>query len=504
MKKFLIRSGMSPLDLFDPPTIIARDSIGSNVGNLLYAYSIYRNLWTEDTEIVPDYYRINPNDAESINETYDGYIIPLADAFRETFRWQLREYTKLIKRLKIPVYIVGVGLRAPYEPNLAAGFPFDKDAKEFVKAVLDKTAQIGLRGEITSAYLTQLGFREGVDHRVIGCPSMYTFGRELKIRETELTTESKIFTNLAPIAPQAVIDFMRQGLKDYQDVTFIPQDMDELALAYSGGIYLNGPSLNKELQNYPNSLTSPEYQSGKVRFFLNAPTWIEAMRKADLSIGTRLHGNVVAAIAGTPSIILPADARMRELSEFHGLTTYSVDSIDETTTLREIWEQVDFHLPEKKQAANFKNFESFLKVNGLPHIDFDVKETPLDKKLLGQKFLTPVEPLVNCEKDVIVSRIEANYPALKARTKLVQARAAKTAKDLKQKNTALVAKIADLEAQQTAIKEELAHIEKINKELKAKIQMKSRKIQDQKRQLGRRSVKLAMQVSDGIRNVFPK
>src|SRR5699024_2597558 len=125
-------------------------------GNLVYQYSIIRTLMTEDTTITPDYYKRNPNRAEEINEKYDCYIIPLADAFREDFIPILRDYTKLIKKLTIPVVVIGVGLRAPFEPKLNEGFPFDEDVKQFVKAVLEKSSMLGLRGEITSEYLSKL------------------------------------------------------------------------------------------------------------------------------------------------------------------------------------------------------------------------------------------------------------------------------------------------------------------------------------------------------------
>src|SRR5699024_5431769 len=157
MKNILIRSGISPLDTFNAAYMIKHNSIGGNVGNLIYAYSVYRTLMKEETNIVPDYYSTDPNKADEINEKYDAYVIPLADAFRKDFIPALRNYTKLIKKLKIPVYVIGVGLRAPFEPNLDEGFPFDEDVKDFVSAVLEKSNLIGLRGEITSNYLSRLG-----------------------------------------------------------------------------------------------------------------------------------------------------------------------------------------------------------------------------------------------------------------------------------------------------------------------------------------------------------
>src|SRR5690625_857186 len=234
MKNILMRSGMSPMDTFDASHIILNNSIGGNVGNLIYAYSVFRTLMTEGTTITPDYYKIDHKQAEEINEKYDCYIIPLADAFREDFIPLLRRYTKLIKKLKIPVIVIGVGLRAPFEPKLNEGFPFDEDVKAFVKAVLEKSSIIGLRGEITSKYLTRLGFREGIDHTVIGCPSMYAFGRDLHIRDTNITKESMICVNSSRLSPKNVLDFMTRGMEEYPNHYCIHQCMKEMKLTYLG------------------------------------------------------------------------------------------------------------------------------------------------------------------------------------------------------------------------------------------------------------------------------
>src|SRR5699024_1781948 len=225
MKNILIRSGISPLETFDASYMVNKNSIGGNVGNLIYAFSVYKTLMTEGTNIVPDYYSRNPKNADEIN---DSYIIPLADAFRTDFIHELKDYTKLIKKLKIPVIVIGVGLRAPFEPKLNEGFPFDDDVKEFVKAVLEKSNMIGVRGQITADYLTRLGFREGIDHTVIGCPSMYSFGRELKIRDNKITRESQVCVNSSMLSPKKVLDFISKSMNDYPNHYFIPQWRKEM------------------------------------------------------------------------------------------------------------------------------------------------------------------------------------------------------------------------------------------------------------------------------------
>ncbi|MCI3983314.1 polysaccharide pyruvyl transferase family protein [Bacillus vallismortis] len=424
MKNILIRAGISPFDTFNAAEMIVRNSIGGNVGNLVYAYSVFRTLMTEGTTITPDYYRIHPADAEKINEKYDMYIIPLADAFREDFVPSLRKYTQLIKKLTIPVVVIGVGLRAPFEPKLNEGFPFDEDVKAFVSAVLERSNMIGVRGEITAKYLSRLGFREGIDHTVIGCPSMYAFGRELKIRETNITPESMVTVNSSRLSPKHVLDFITRSMKEFPNHYFIPQWRKEMILTYAGA-----PAIAKPANNYPVSMENPAYQNDRVRFFLNVPTWLDFLRQADLSFGARLHGNIAATIAGTPSLLLPKDARMRELTEYHQLTHIMANEITEKTKLSELIEKVDFQQPEKRQAQNFDHFISFLNQNELDHI-YKEKATPdtvpFDEKLSNTKLLSPVTTVSGCSSTETAKRWEALMA-------LENAKKEKTIKDLKHK-----------------------------------------------------------------------
>lgn len=399
---------MSPLEPFDAAKMIMDNTFGGNIGNLIYQYSVFRTLMTKDTIITPDYYTYGPDRADEINENYDCYIIPLADAFRNEFIPSLRRYTKLINKLKIPVVVIGVGLRAPFEPKLNEGFPFDKDVKNFVKAVLKKSSIIGVRGEITAKYLTRLGFREGIDHVVIGCPSMYTFGRELSIRNTRVTKESKICVNSSRRSQKKVLDFIARGMDEYPNHYFIPQWLKELKLTYLGA-----PSIAEISKKYPIKMSDPVYMNNRVRFFLNVPTWLEFMKDADLSFGARLHGNIAATIAGTPSLIIPKDARMRELAEYHQLTNLMANKITGKTSLLEIIEKSDFQSPVKVQGRNFDHFIDFLNKNQLEHIYINTvtpSTVPLDQKLADIQLQPPVKPVSGCSLEEMVERWERYYP----------------------------------------------------------------------------------------------
>ncbi|WP_215115481.1 polysaccharide pyruvyl transferase family protein [Exiguobacterium sp. s80] len=409
MKRIIIRAGMTPFEQFDAEYIMRENSIGGNVGNLIYQYSIFRTLMTEGTTITPDYYYYDEERADEINEKFDLYVIPLADAFRQEFASSLRKYTRLIKKLKIPVVVIGVGLRAPFEPDLKGGFPFDEDVKAFVSAVLERSSIIGLRGEITSKYLTRLGFREGIDHKVIGCPSMYAFGRNLHIRETNITKDSMVSVNSSRFSPKNVLDFITRGMEEYPNHYFIPQWMKELKLTYTG----THPFGDLSDMNYAARMSHPVYMNDRVRFFLNAQTWFDFLKEADLSFGARLHGNITATLAGTPSILIPKDARMRELTDYHQLTHIWANDITADTRLSDVVETADFQSPARIQVKNFDNFLDFLNTNDLEHIYQDTnypENVPFDREMAKTELLPAVKPITGISMEEAIARFESFFP----------------------------------------------------------------------------------------------
>ena len=78
----------------------------------------------------------------------------------------------VVKKMKIPVAVVGVGTQIDYSKK-ERDEELDAAVIKFMKVVLKKTSIVGVRGEITAEYLKQLGFKEERDFTVIGCPSMY-------------------------------------------------------------------------------------------------------------------------------------------------------------------------------------------------------------------------------------------------------------------------------------------------------------------------------------------
>ncbi len=410
MKKILVRGGMSPFESFPAEKIIVKNSIGTNLGNFLYLFGSLRYLVDEDTIVTPTYYKYNYTDKEieKINQEYDLFLIPLADAFRTQFVSELRGLTRIVERLNIPCVVTGVGLRAPYDTALDASYPFDEDVKAFVKAVLNKSTKLGLRGEITGAYLKRLGFREEEDFTPIGCPSLYLNGPKLEIRQTHIGPDSFVCYNTTDTTPGNVFEFVERSIAEFSDTHFMPQRRAELRLLYTGA-----PIVSNANPLYPRSIMHKAYNGSQSRFFLNAPTWIEYMKKADFSFGSRLHGNIASMLAGTPSILIVKDARTRELSDYHDMTRVAADTITEKTTIWELIEKADFHQAERRHYANYTHFMDFLEDNNLSPIRQGENlpgELPFDKRVQAVELEPPVESIATCSLEEMEERWKAYWP----------------------------------------------------------------------------------------------
>ena len=186
MKKILMVCGYTyncRVDLID--VLNRTNSLGGNSGNMMFISGVQRILMDDNVTIYPTYYRsvFTSFEIDFINSEFSCFILPLADAFRSDNIRYLEELTLFIKKLKIPCYVIGVGLRAEYEPRLSEPRPFDDTVKNFLSVVLDKSSLIGVRGLITGEYLSKLGYKEDSHWMAIGCPSMSTLLSKGMIRQ---------------------------------------------------------------------------------------------------------------------------------------------------------------------------------------------------------------------------------------------------------------------------------------------------------------------------------
>lgn len=370
MRRILLWGRMTPQQACSPAEILLKNKIASNPGNLLFTYSAARTVMTEDAQLTPFY----SEDVDAllrqgdIDERYDCAVIPLADAFRADFRPKLRALTRFIRSVKFPCYIVGVGLRAKSREEIAEGFVFDEDVKAFVSAALERSALLGLRGEYTAEYLKRLGFIPDKHFTVIGCPSAYTRGAQCVGTRIKPAEElRRVSVNLKPGLSAQVNDLIGRGMETFEDVYFVCQNLYELWELYFP-YRRSGRTRTRFPEVYPVRREHPLWRQGHVLAFLRAVDWMGFMEGMDFSFGSRIHGNMVALISGTPALAVVSDTRVRELAEYHGMPYVPAVEFAPDSDIRELYAKADHLAFERKYSANFAHYIDFLNANGIRHI----------------------------------------------------------------------------------------------------------------------------------------
>ena len=79
----------------------------------------------------------------------------------------------------------------------------------------------------------------------------------------------------------------------------------------------------------------------------------------DFSFGSRIHGTIMPILSGVPSMIVPCDARTREMAEFFNIPMYDAES-QKSCDLYELYCQTDYTKFNENFASLYDAFEDFL------------------------------------------------------------------------------------------------------------------------------------------------
>ncbi|WP_437087879.1 polysaccharide pyruvyl transferase family protein [Streptomyces sp. enrichment culture] len=412
-KRILLRSGKSPFDVVPVEQALHRDVILTNAGNLIFSDASHKILTTPGVEVVSNKNKIDVNAAARINEEYDAFVVPLANAFRPSFEPVLQRMTQFIRKLRIPVVVLGVGAQAGLDNDPARLKPLEASVRSFVSAVLDHSASIGVRGEFTEQYLRNMGFR---DVEVIGCPSLFMNGRELRVekRVSEVTTASRIAINgsHSAVKGQGLDQIIRRTHERYPNLTFICQNLSDARQMH----WRDMSDPNAKVTGMPSHPDHPMYAEDKVRIYIDPITWIDDLRGYDFSFGSRIHGNIAALLAGTPATVLTADSRTLELCRYFEIPHQRIDQLPDDLDPARLYEQADFSGLVGNHAERFDRFTGFLDKNGLENtFTHGDGGAAFEKKLRSLSFPPGIRPWLG-EPAAVTERIGFLYGRVAALT----------------------------------------------------------------------------------------
>lgn len=384
VKKILMRSAMPFGEERTISEILIENLIGNNTGNLIFQSSLARAVMTGDTEITTIRTDLiySEEQVERWNAEYDMFLIPLANAFRTTFKKELKMLTDLVKRLTIPCVVVGVGLARSLKSNKWT-FLHDEESTAFVRAVLEKSSIIGVRGEITAEYLKQKGFRPEKDFTVIGCPSLYMFGDALPVpKQTELSPKSKVTMNFKAGLPENLYTFLREQGERFDHSVFITQVIEEIRTVYVGEPYFTEENKDKIPADYPMHFDHPMMQDDRIVGVLDIDSWFNFLSQQDFNFGSRIHGNIAAVLSGVPCYIYAGDCRVKELADFHHIPCITAGDLEDGMDVIDMYEKADYsrlHAGHKDRVSHYLDFLDVNKVPRLSREQLSGADTPFDR-----------------------------------------------------------------------------------------------------------------------------
>lgn len=379
-----------------------RDVFATNAGNLIFSDASHKILTTPRAEVFSNGIRTDPSAADRINEEFDVFVVPLANAFRPTFERPLKRMTQLIKKLRIPVVVLGVGAQADLKYDAARLKPMEPTVREFVTEVLNRSASIGVRGEFTEQYLKNMGFR---DVEVIGCPSMFMNGETftLEKKSESLTAESRISVNgsHSAVRSHGLDAIIRQAHQRYPHLRFVGQNLLEAQLLHWRETS-NPIGAQTSMPTHP---SHPMYREGKVRLYIDPATWIEELRAFDFSFGSRIHGNIAALLAGVPSTVLCSDSRTLELCRYFGIPHRKISETPKNIDPAELYEAADFGELVNGHKERFLRFTGFMEKNGLENTFHHGDSGKAFDALLAKRALpAAVRPWTDTDAEAMSSR----------------------------------------------------------------------------------------------------
>lgn len=254
----------------------------------------------------------------------------------------------------------GIGIQKKLGGDFSVDFKFRDESKAFVDAVLEKSAIIGVRGEMTARYLESLGYQRERDFTVLGCPSFFTTGCKLPDVKPLRFDESSLLSLNSKIEHESkkVIDVLGGIAKAHPNYVYVPQRVTDMVGSYYGRVYL--PMKTQAVNN------KRFFSQDKTVSLPTPSSWISYLHEnAGLSIGTRLHGSAASVLAGVPTFVIANDQRVTELAEYHNIPYCTIDDVKKGVTAEKLIDGVDFSSVHRGHEERFNNFVDFLEKNGL-------------------------------------------------------------------------------------------------------------------------------------------
>lgn len=300
---------------------------GRNTGNFAFRYSIL-NFLVQGELVVGGFSRLDNTDG------FDAVLLACSNWIGSTPNHERanRNRFESLANTTVPVIALGLGTQLSYGQGKAA---LGEWTLKFLQRLAERSPAVSVRDEFTAELLSSVGF--GAVHAT-GCPSNFispstTLGSQLRDKVDRLLQAQSSWDELFTLVQEysgpnafgsAVFSSHVQTLARAPSA-YVVQDMPLISALLNSPFVLppeyepdKFPAIPVELvPGYPRLLRQ------KSMFFTDFSEWMQFARRADLSFGMRLHGNMAALQSGVPSLVVTHDLRTAELTRHMGMPNVS-------------------------------------------------------------------------------------------------------------------------------------------------------------------------------------
>lgn len=334
-------------------------AIGKNLGNSYIGWSVCKalNINPEELQGVANVWSPEAAfpSADYINNNFDHVIFILQDQLRKSFSsLPFSRVTKLLKKIKLPFTVFSLGANAFDGGVNELVSNLIPDQISFYRLLSDRAKNLGVRGEFTASVLEKLNI---TNIKIHGCPTYFEMGPEREVKPLDYSSVLPILRTGACYSEEV----QRHGI-DYAFQCF-EVEKDFIEFIYFGvGDAAQRARLLETLNNLPPSYAQAVFFAlfeGKAHFFSTVEAWKELFKKSRfrMSVGTRVHGSIMALNSGVPAILINRDFRAREMADFLGIP-YD-PSVGPETTIEKIEEQIDIEKINRTYRLRFSEYSNW-------------------------------------------------------------------------------------------------------------------------------------------------
>ena len=339
-----------------------------NIGDAFVFDSSLKLLNFDSLDVLP-IEQVDQAAIDRANAEYDYVFLRGSNYVHSEMEWG--QAPEVLRRLKIPVIAFGIGAQAPVSGKLE----LSQDTKTVLRLIADSTASVGVRGAYSADVLAGLGIR---NVRIIGCPTAFRandpdLAIKLppldQVRTAGVTLRREVSATYAQDI-QRYLTFHRDLVKAMAgrfDVTLMAQgEAEEKKLALGTAAQKEEAIAALRENGWANAwyLDDEMERLYRSRMFYSdvVADYEQLVRRLDLVLGYRLHGNLMALANGTPSIYFTYDSRTVEFAETFRIPSFDVFAGQEFR-LEEYWEQSRFDRFNAAHGRVYAAMHDFLAEN---------------------------------------------------------------------------------------------------------------------------------------------